>query len=69
MKMRVFFFIIFSVLVYPGFAQQNVIQKAMRDEIERSMKELQLDTFEKPCYVSCSINEVSVYSITAVLGG
>lgn len=69
MKMRVFFFIGFIVLAQTSFAQYNVIQKAMRDEIDRSMKELQLETFEKPCYVSCSINEMSVYSITAVLGG
>ncbi len=66
---RIFFFIGFIVVTQTSFAQPNVIQKAMQDEIDRSMKELQLDTFEKPCYVSCSINEATVYSITAVLGG
>jgi predicted Zn-dependent protease len=69
MKRRIFFFIGLLVLVQHAFAQPNVIQKAMQDEIDRSMKELQLNTFEKPCYVSCSINDVTVYAITSVLGG
>jgi predicted Zn-dependent protease len=57
------------LLAQTSFAQPNIVQKAMQDEIDRSMKELQLDTLQKPCYVSCSINEVKAYSITAVLGG
>ncbi|MCW5911493.1 MAG: hypothetical protein KIT62_10480 [Cyclobacteriaceae bacterium] len=69
MKMRIFFFITFIALTRQGFAQPNVIQKAMQDEIERSMKELQLDTLQKPCYVSCSINDLTMYSISAALGG
>lgn len=69
MKVRIFFFIGFIVSTQLAFAQPNVIQKAMQDEIDRSMKELQLDTLQKPCYVSCSISDVTVYSISAVLGG
>lgn len=69
MKMRIFFFIGLTILAHIGVAQQTVVQRAMRDEIDRSMKELQLDTLQKPCYVSCSINEVTLYNMTAVLGG
>lgn len=69
MKKHLFSFIGFIALVQIGFAQPNVLQKAMQDEIDRSMKELQLDTLQKPCYVSCSINDVTMYSISAVLGG
>ena len=66
---RIFFFIGFIVVTQTSFAQPNVIQKAMQDEIDRSMKELQLDTLQKACYISCSINDATVYSISAVLGG
>ncbi len=51
------------------FAQQNTIEKAMQDELDRSMKDLRLDTLEKPFYISCTIQDVKMYSITAVLGG
>ena len=63
------FFLIGIALSTAAFSQPNVIQKAMQDEIERSMKELQLDSLQKPCYVSCSIDDITMYSITAVLGG
>ncbi|MBX2895787.1 MAG: hypothetical protein KF763_10115 [Cyclobacteriaceae bacterium] len=63
------FFVVFTILTQISLAQPNVIQKAMQDEIDRSMKELQLDTLQKPCYVSCSINDFTMYSISAMLGG
>lgn len=69
MKLRIFSLIGLTIVAHITVAQQNVVQRAMRDEIDRSMKELQLDTLQKPCYVSCSINEVTLYNMTAVLGG
>jgi hypothetical protein len=62
----IIFFSCFQALV---FAQQNTIEKAMQDELDRSMKDLRLDTLEKPFYINCTIQDVKVHSITAVLGG
>jgi len=67
--MKIRLFLIAIALSTTAFSQPNVIQKAMQDEIERSMKELQLDNLQKPCYVSCSIGDITMYSITSVLGG
>ncbi|MBX2898029.1 MAG: hypothetical protein KF775_00165 [Cyclobacteriaceae bacterium] len=67
MKVR----ILILLLIAGGklMGQPNVIQKAMRDEIDRSMRELKLDTLQPPCYVSCSISDVTYYNISATLGG
>jgi len=59
----------FILLTLPMFGQKNVIQRAMEDELNRNMTELRLDTLDKPFYISCSIQDVKVYSITASMGG
>ncbi|MBL7870684.1 MAG: hypothetical protein JNM78_03660 [Cyclobacteriaceae bacterium] len=66
---RIILIIFLSSLQVLVFAQKNTIEKAMQDELDRSMKDLRLDTLEKPFYISCTIQDVKVYSITAVLGG
>ncbi len=66
---RIILIIFLSSLQVLAFAQQNIIEKAMQDELDRSMKDLRLDTLEKPFYISCTIQDVKVYSITSVLGG
>lgn len=53
-----------------AFAQekQNVVQQAMRDELERNMKELKLDGFDKPFFINYSILDETSYQMTASLG-
>jgi hypothetical protein len=66
---RIILVLFFSSVQIVLLAQKNTIQKAMQDELDRSMKDLRLDTLEKPFYISCTIQDVTVHSITAVLGG
>lgn len=66
---RIALILFLSSLQVLVFAQPSIIEKAMQDELDRSMKDLRLDTLEKPFYISCTIQDIKVYSITAVLGG
>ena len=47
---------------------RSVIQRAMVDEMKRSMNELRLDSLKKPFYISYTITDVKVYSMAATLG-
>lgn len=47
---------------------KNVIQKAMEDELQRSMKELAYENFEKPFFISYTIDDTKAVSISASLG-
>lgn len=52
-----------------GNAQEkNSIQKAMEDELARSMTDLKLDTLAKPFYISYSLNDVKSLTIVGTLG-
>jgi hypothetical protein len=46
----------------------DVILKAMRDELQRSLKKLQLETLEKPYFLSYRIAEQSTLSASASFG-
>ncbi len=52
------------------FAQQKmpVVQQAMRDELERSMKELKADGFEKPFFINYAIIDETVTTVSASFG-
>jgi hypothetical protein len=53
------------------FAQQsdNIILKAMNDELARNMTELRYEGFEKPFYLSYSIADVTEYNVASAMGG
>lgn len=46
----------------------NVIEKAMADELERSMEELSYEDYDKPFFISYTINDIDGVSITSSLG-
>ena len=52
----------------PGLAQDDVIMQAMRDEMDRSLGELQLEDLEQPYFVAYTVREVSETRASAVLG-
>ncbi len=64
---------VLSFLVVPAWfplqAQNNVLMKAMRDEMARSMEELRLGEMEKPYFVAYSVRETADARIAAALGG
>lgn len=48
--------------------KKNVIQKAMEDELQRSMEELTYENFEKPFFISYTIDDTKAVSISASMG-
>ncbi len=46
----------------------HVIEKAMQDELKRSMEELSYEDYNKPFFISYSINDIEGISITSSLG-
>ena len=54
-----------------SFAQEqsdDIILKAMQDELTRNMKELKLPDYDKPFFIMYSIQDQKSYTITATLG-
>jgi len=45
-----------------------VVQQAMRDELERNMKELKTDGFEKPFFMNYTIEDRTITNVTASFG-
>jgi hypothetical protein len=48
--------------------KKDIVQQAMRDELERSMKELTYEKYEKPFFISYTVNEVKSFSAFASMG-
>lgn len=46
----------------------ELIRKAMKDELKRNMDALVLETLERPCFLSYTISDASMLSISATLG-
>jgi len=51
-----------------GFGQDDIVMKAMRDEMNRSMKKLQLENLEKPYFLSYSIIDTETANVSASFG-
>jgi len=52
----------------PALAQESVLMRAMRDELQRTMSELQLRDMSKPYFVSYQVHETTSAGATASLG-
>ena len=71
--MRTFLKTILLVIILPSgisAQQQNddVILRAMQDEMDRNMKELRLPNHDKPFFIMYNIQDQKTYDITATLG-
>ena len=53
----------------PLQAQENVLMKALRDEMGRTMERLQLEDMDRPYYVAYWVRESEGRGSTAILGG
>lgn len=60
--------LLFCANTYSNAQEKNTIQKAMEDELARSMNDLKLDTLAKPFYISYSLNDVKSLTIVGTLG-
>ena len=52
----------------PLLAQDDIVVRAMRDEMDRSMKQLQLENLEKPYYISYRVIDSDSTSVSASFG-
>jgi predicted Zn-dependent protease len=50
------------------WAQDDIVTKAMRDELDRSMKQLQLENLEKPYFISFRVVDSSSSNVSASFG-
>lgn len=48
--------------------QEDVLLKALKDELNRSVKKLQLKDMEKPYYIEYAVEDMEVFNIKAVFG-
>ena len=53
---------------WPAFAQDDVLLRAMRDELARSMEQLQLEKLEKPYFIAYRVTEKNSAEATASFG-
>ena len=49
-------------------AQDDVVMKAMRDELDRSMKQLRLESLNRPYFIAYRVSDQTSSSMAAVLG-
>lgn len=64
---------IFTVVTFLGLAvtaqaQDDIILKAMKDEMARSMEDLRIDGKEKPFYIAYGVQDFKIFSTFATLG-
>lgn len=52
----------------PAPAQDDVVMRAMRDELDRSMKQLQLENLEKPYFIAYRVVDSESTSVSASFG-
>jgi hypothetical protein len=50
-------------------AQDDMVMKAMRDELDRSMKQLRLEKLDKPYFIAYRVSDRTDSVIAATLGG
>jgi hypothetical protein len=60
--------IIFPVVCHAQSQRDDVILRAMQDELDRNMKELTLPNHDKPFFIMYNIQDRKSYDITATLG-
>ncbi len=57
-----------TVVLCAAQSQEDIVLKAMHDELKRSMAELQAPGFEKPCFIMYGVRQEQEHVIMATLG-
>ena len=71
MAFMVFLILLQFFVLSPSYGQDStslVIERAMEDELKRSMKELSYEGYEKPFFISYRVNDIKGISVSATLG-
>ncbi|MGO8816029.1 MAG: metallopeptidase TldD-related protein [Terriglobia bacterium] len=61
-------FLLLAAMALPAAAADDVVMKAMRDELDRSMKQLQLEQLEKPYFISYHVQDRTSLDTSATFG-
>ncbi|MDA2939086.1 metallopeptidase TldD-related protein [Acidobacteria bacterium AH-259-A15] len=67
-KTLVFGALFTSLLVWPLYAQEDVVMRAMQDELARSIEKLQLEELEKPYFISYRVRDTKSAGASGTLG-
>ncbi len=62
------FICVLMIAFSAAHAEDDVLQRALRDELVRSMQQLQLEELEQPCFISYLVREVKSKSSSATFG-
>src|SRR5208283_4543077 len=62
--------LLLSAMLLPAQARaaEDVVMKAMRDELDRSLKQLQLEQLEKPYFISYRVQDRTSLDTSATFG-
>ncbi|MGD0221032.1 MAG: metallopeptidase TldD-related protein [Terriglobia bacterium] len=60
--------LLLAAMALPALAADDVVMKAMRDELDRSMKQLQLEQLEKPYFISYHVQDRTSLDTSATFG-
>jgi len=60
--------LLLGAMALPAVAADDVVMKAMRDELDRSMKQLQLEQLEKPYFISYHVQDRTSLDTSATFG-
>jgi len=66
MKMRLFFSVL--MLAATAMAADDAVVRAMKDELARSMKKLQLENLQKPYFIAYRMTDLDSCTVTASFG-
>jgi len=61
--------LLLAALALPARAADDVVMKALHDELDRSMKQLQLEQLEKPYFISYRVQDRTSLDTSATFGG
>ncbi len=64
-----FLFLAAMFATLPARAADDVVMKALHDELDRSMKQLQLEQLEKPYFISYHVQDRTALDTSATFGG
>ena len=69
MHKRTFIHVLITFLAFSAVhAEDDILQRALRDELARSMQQLQLEDLERPYFISYRVREVKSKSSSATFG-
>jgi hypothetical protein len=68
MRISIAFLLLCFFVAGPARAQDDIVMKAMRDELARSMKQLHLEDLEKPYFVSYRVVDSDHTNVSASFG-